>query len=80
MTLSDARDIVDTLISRLYARNVDLTQDIGSAAIDAAVRYGKAVRHPAGLNLGDCFAYACARALSVPLLYNGDDSARTDLA
>ena len=31
-------------------------------------------------NMGDCFAYACARALGVPLLYKGDDFAQTDIA
>ncbi len=36
--------------------------------------------HPAALNMGDCFAYACAKALAVPLLYKGDDFAQTDLA
>lgn len=41
-------------------------------------RYGKG-RHPARLNLGDCFAYALARNLDAPLLYKGDDFARTDV-
>lgn len=41
--------------------------------------YGKVVGHPAKLNLGDCFAYACAKAIEVPLLYKGDDFVRTDL-
>lgn len=30
--------------------------------------------------MGDCFAYACAKALQLPLLYKGDDFRRTDLA
>ena len=38
------------------------------------------VGHPARLNMGDCFAYACAKRLDAPLLYKGDDFARTDLA
>ena len=41
-------------------------------------RYGKG-RHPAGLNFGDCFAYALARALDAPLLYKGGDFDKTDL-
>jgi ribonuclease VapC len=41
-------------------------------------RFGKG-RHPAGLNFGDCFAYALAKALDVPLLFKGDDFAKTDL-
>ena len=42
------------------------------------MRYGKG-RHPAGLNLGDCASYAVARTLSLPLLFKGDDFAKTDL-
>lgn len=42
-------------------------------------RYGKG-RHPAGLNLGDCFAYALAKALDAPLLFKGGDFAKTDVA
>jgi ribonuclease VapC len=37
-------------------------------------------RHPAALNLGDCFAYACAATRDVPLLCKGDDSPQTDIA
>src|SRR5437868_14710034 len=35
--------------------------------------FGKGSSHPAKLNLGDCFAYALARALNEPLLFKGDD-------
>lgn len=62
------------------AGNVDLTEEIGASAVDAAMRYGKVVRHPARLNLGDCFAYACAKSLGAPLLYKGGEFALTDLA
>lgn len=41
-------------------------------------RYGKG-RHPAGLNFGDCFSYALAAITGEPLLFKGDDFARTDL-
>jgi ribonuclease VapC len=41
-------------------------------------RFGKG-RHPARLNMGDCFAYACARAHGVPLLFKGDDFGLTDI-
>ncbi|WP_123905438.1 type II toxin-antitoxin system VapC family toxin [Sphingobium cloacae] len=47
-------------------------------AVSAFDRYGKS-RHPAGLNFGDCFAYACARHARVPLLYKGDDFPQTDI-
>jgi ribonuclease VapC len=41
-------------------------------------RFGKG-RHPAGLNYGDCFAYALATVLGEPLLYKGDDFGQTDV-
>jgi len=40
--------------------------------------FGKG-RHPAGLNFGDCFAYALAKQTGEPLLYKGDDFSRTDI-
>jgi ribonuclease VapC len=46
---------------------------------EAYARFGKG-RHPAALNMGDCFAYACAESNSARLLYKGDDFSRTDLA
>ncbi|MDW7711318.1 MAG: type II toxin-antitoxin system VapC family toxin [Deferrisomatales bacterium] len=42
-------------------------------------RFGKG-RHPAGLDFGDCFAYALARVLGEPLLFKGDDFSQTDVA
>ena len=47
-------------------------------ALSAFWRFGKG-RHPARLNLGDCFAYALAKRLDAPLLYKGDDFAKTDI-
>jgi ribonuclease VapC len=47
-------------------------------AESAYARFGKG-RHPAALNLGDCFAYASARVAGRPLLCIGDDFPRTDL-
>ncbi|CDX19011.1 putative VapC ribonuclease R02377 [Mesorhizobium sp. ORS 3324] len=78
--LSAARDLVDTFVVEIDARNVPIDEDIGTRASDASIRYGKMVGHPADLNLGDCFAYACAKALDVPLLYKGGDFLQTDLA
>ena len=47
-------------------------------AREAYRRFGKG-NHPAGLNFGDCFAYALAKERDLPLLFKGDDFARTDL-
>nr|WP_294557489.1 type II toxin-antitoxin system VapC family toxin [uncultured Rhodopila sp.] len=44
---------------------------------EAYNRWGKGV-HPAGLNWGDCFAYALAQARKCPLLYVGNDFSKTD--
>jgi len=48
-------------------------------ATDAYAQFGKG-RHVAALNMGDCFAYACAKASRAKLLYKGEDFAKTDLA
>jgi ribonuclease VapC len=48
-------------------------------AREAAVKYGKG-HHKAGLNFGDCFAYALARVEDLPLLCTGKDFAATDIA
>ncbi|KQV62836.1 MULTISPECIES: type II toxin-antitoxin system VapC family toxin [unclassified Caulobacter] len=47
-------------------------------ALEAHVRFGKGV-HPARLNMGDCFAYACAKVHGVPLLYKGEHFVMTDI-
>ena len=51
---------------------------IETAALDVYLRFGKG-RHPARLNLADCFAYALAKQLDAPLLYKGDDFPLTDV-
>jgi ribonuclease VapC len=55
---------------------VDLAQ--AAAAREAFRRFGKG-RHPAGLNFGDCFSYALAKSRGEPLLFKGQDFARTDI-
>jgi ribonuclease VapC len=48
-------------------------------AVEAFRRFGRG-RHPAALNIGDCFAYALARTTGEPLLFKGGDFAQTDVA
>ena len=76
-------DVAERTVRRFLARADIAILAIGSreasAALDAFSRYGKG-RHPAKLNMGDCFSYACAKVRGVPLLYKGDDFAKTDLA
>jgi ribonuclease VapC len=50
-----------------------------SLAAEAFIRFGKG-RHPAALNYGDCMTYATARRAGAPLLYVGDDFAKTDIS
>jgi len=47
-------------------------------AMRAQDRFGKG-QHPAALNMGDCFAYACARTHGAALLFKGEDFAQTDI-
>jgi len=65
-------------VTRSHIQIVPITAEIGGLAIDAFERFGRG-RHPAALNMGDCFAYACARSLGVPLLFKGEDFAKTDI-
>jgi ribonuclease VapC len=72
------REHVDRLVAELglSAEPIDGRQQ--EMAIEALLRFGKG-RHPAKLNLGDCFAYALAKTRGLPLLFKGDDFARTDI-
>jgi ribonuclease VapC len=79
MSVADAAQAIDSFIVNSGAEIIPITAEIGSEAIRAFERYGRG-RHPAALNMGDCFAYACARALAVPLLFKGDDFWQTDIA
>ena len=76
----EVEGLVDDLLQQAGARDIHISESIGKAARDASATYGKLTGHPAKLNMGDCFAYACAKAYRVPLLYKGDDFAQTDLA
>lgn len=72
------RDRFDALIAAIQPEVVPFTAEHATLACEAWRRFGKG-RHPAGLNLGDCFAYALAQARGEPLLFKGQDFARTDV-
>ena|ERR1700677_3674087 len=55
-----------------------VTIDHAHLARQGFLDFGKG-RHPAGLNFGDCFAYALAKATDEPLLYKGMDFSKTDV-
>ncbi|MEG3165841.1 type II toxin-antitoxin system VapC family toxin [Sphingomonas sp. PB2P19] len=79
ISLQEAADAVASFVYEAGLRLVPIGESEGREAVIAAARYGKG-RHPARLNMGDCFAYACARTNGAELLYKGDDFALTDLA
>jgi ribonuclease VapC len=56
-----------------------VTKDQARIARDAFRDFGKGSRHRAGLNFGDCFAYALAKTAREPLLFKGDDFNHTDV-
>lgn len=74
--ISDLSELEELLGS--YGVGLREDVDLARGAFEAFLRYGKG-RHPARLNLGDCFAYALAKELNAPLLYKGDDFAKTDI-
>lgn len=69
----------DLWLHRLDAETVPVDAEQADMARRAWRRFGKG-RHPAGLNYGDCFAYALAATRGEPLLFKGEDFSRTDLA
>jgi ribonuclease VapC len=89
-TLVEAGMVMESRLGRAGARELDrLVAEIpidivpferaqAALAREAFRRFGKG-RHPAGLNFGDCLAYALARHLAEPLLFTGDDFAQTDV-
>jgi ribonuclease VapC len=69
---------LDALLETLAIDIAPVTVQQARLARTAYRTYGKG-RHPAGLNFGDCFAYALAKATGLPLLFKGDDFGRTDV-
>ena len=69
---------LDALMARASIEVVSQDAEQAMLARKAFLVFGKG-RHPAALNLGDCAAYALARSRAVPLLFKGEDFARTDL-
>jgi ribonuclease VapC len=78
VTVAKARSIVNTFLKDAAMEVVAIGAREADLATEAFARFGKR-RHPAALNMGDCFAYACAKANKVPLLYVGNDFVQTDV-
>ena len=69
---------LDALIQKAEVVVIPVDAEHVTEARRAYRRFGKG-RHAAGLNFGDVFAYALARTAGEPLLFKGDDFARTDV-
>jgi ribonuclease VapC len=69
---------LDLFLHRTKIEIVAVDAEQFSIARFAWRKFGKG-RHPAALNLGDCFAYALTKTCSEPLLAKGEDFRRTDL-
>jgi ribonuclease VapC len=76
---AQAQAFVGRFLTEAAIEIIPINAEIGHAAIAVFERFGRG-NHPARLNMGDCFAYACARSLGVPLLFKGDDFSQTDIA
>jgi ribonuclease VapC len=70
---------LDLWLHRAEVELVPVDVEHADLARSAYRRYGKG-RHPAGLNYGDCFAYALANSSAEPLLFKGEDFSHTELA
>jgi ribonuclease VapC len=73
-----SEDTVEAFLALAHITVTPVSAEARHLAIDAFDRFGKG-RHPAALNFGDCFAYACAKLAGVPLLYKGADFLQTDI-
>lgn len=83
--IDGARDpVASRLVDELLATAGIVIEPVTAAqariARDAYRDFGNGSGHAAGLNFGDCFAYALARATGEPLLFKGDDFSQTDVA
>src|SRR4051794_16211309 len=77
-TIEQARGFVDEFVHITGVEIIGISPHDAQEAIGAFNRFGKG-RHRAALNMGDCFAYACAKSRSIPLLCKGDDFIHTDI-
>ena len=69
---------LDLLMHRARIEIIPINGDQVELALTAWRKYGKG-NHPAGLNIGDCCAYALAKYSGEPLLFKGKDFSRTDI-
>jgi ribonuclease VapC len=69
---------LNRLLNELSIVIVPFSLEQARLATEAFLKFGKG-RHPAKLNMGDCFSYALAKAMNQPLLFKGNDFIQTDI-
>ncbi|KMO22846.1 type II toxin-antitoxin system VapC family toxin [Methylobacterium indicum] len=79
LPLPDAGGAVQEYLALASIQVLAVPPKAAAGAIEAFETYGQG-RHPAGLGLSECFAYACARSYRMPLLFKGKNLALTDIA
>ena len=79
ISVTDAEAVANSFLAAAQIEVIPISPEIARGAINAFEQFGRG-RHSARLNMGDCFAYTCARALAVPLLFKDDDFSQTDIA
>jgi ribonuclease VapC len=77
-SIEAAKVVLQEFVAEAELHIVAIGEPEFDLALQAFSRFGKG-RHPARLNMGDCFAYACAKANGVPLLFKGEDFGLTDI-
>ena len=74
----DSEAVLDRFLSDFEVFRIPFGEHHWREALSAYRRFGRS-RHPAALNFGDCISYATAKLAGEPLLFVGDDFAKTDL-
>ncbi|WP_158818989.1 type II toxin-antitoxin system VapC family toxin [Methylocapsa sp. S129] len=77
-SIEDAEKLVALFVDEARASMIDITVGIAREAARTFGRFGRG-KHKASLNMGDCFAYACARERDLSLLFKGNDFVYTDI-
>lgn len=78
LPVSEAAQALEEYLALMEIEMAAVPPETARIALQAFERFGKG-RHPAQLNFGDCFAYACARHFSQPLMFKGADFPQTDI-
>lgn len=79
VTRASGPDVVDRFIDGMGVHVLPVDEEHLSKARVALERFGRGSGSPAGLDYGDCFAYAAAQVMDEPLLFKGDDFGHTDV-